>query len=275
MCRFVGCHAFPPHVTIWSERSICVNAVAPQCVHRVGIGVITSTRCNTKESCFRIDCIQLTVFCKFHPTYVVANCFGFPTRNRWNEHRKIGLATCRRKRRSDVFVSTLRVGEFKNQHVLSQPAIVTCHHAGNAQRKALFAQERIATIARAVAPDFASVGEVGNVFVVGVARPRRVFLTSFEWRANRVQAWHPLIVTKSIQCALTHASHDAHADCDIRTVGELYTDMCNWRTEWTHRKRNDVHDASTHCTCIQTLQLCTHFRWFAPVVGRSCINFMS
>ena len=38
-------------------------------------------------------------------------------------------------------------GHAQYQHVLGQPALVTAHGGGNAQRKALFAQQRVAAVA--------------------------------------------------------------------------------------------------------------------------------
>ena len=65
-------------------------------------------------------------------------------------------------------------GELEDQHVLGQPALVAGHHRGDPQREALLAEQRVAAVARAEGPDLAGLGEVDDVLVVGVARPRHV-----------------------------------------------------------------------------------------------------
>ena len=196
-------------------------------MHCIGIGVVASAWRNAKESGFRIDCIQLAIGTKLHPTNIVTNGLGFPTRDSRNEHCKIGFATCRRKCCSNVFVSALWIRELKNEHVLGQPTVITCHHTCNAQCEALLAQQCIAAVTRAIAPDLASVREVRDVFVVWIAWPCRIFLACFERSTNRMQTRHPLIVAKCIKRTLTHARHNAHAHSNVCAVGELHADMCN------------------------------------------------
>jgi hypothetical protein len=52
--------------------------------------------------------------------------------------------------------------------------VVAGHGRGDAQREALLAQQGVAAVARAVGPDLPGLGEVDDVLVVGVARPRHV-----------------------------------------------------------------------------------------------------
>ena len=79
--------------------------------------------------------------------------------------------------------------------MLGEPAVVTSHHRRDAQGEALLAEQRVAAVAGAVRPDLAGLGEVDDVLVLGVARPRHVGLAGLERRTHRVQARHELAVS--------------------------------------------------------------------------------
>ena len=74
----------------------------------------------------------------------------------------------------DVLDHALGRGQLEDQHVLGEPALVARHHRRDPQREALLAEQRVAAVARAERPDLARLGEVHDVLVVGVARPRHV-----------------------------------------------------------------------------------------------------
>ena len=80
------------------------------------------------------------------------------------------------KGRGDVGLVALRVGDAHDQHVLGEPALVAGHRRGDAQGEALLAEQGVAAVAAAVAPDRALLGEVHDVLVLGVARPRHVLV---------------------------------------------------------------------------------------------------
>ena len=60
--------------------------------------------------------------------------------------------------------------------MLGEPALIAAHHRRNAQREALFAQQRVAAITRTEAPDLARFRKVHDVFVLVIARPGYVLL---------------------------------------------------------------------------------------------------
>ena len=141
----------------------------------------------------------------------------------------------------------LRVGELEDEHVLGQPAVVAGHHRGDAQREALLAEQGVAAVARAEAPDLAGLGEVDDVLVVRVARPRR--------RRPRPRR----------SGAPTECRHGTHSpspstssapwpmrvmmrmfDGDVGGVGELHADVGDRRAERAHAERHDVHRAALH-----------------------------
>ena len=67
--------------------------IGPRGVHDVDVGFVADERCNAKETGLRVNGIQLAVWAVLHPTNVVANSFGFPAGNGWNQHCEVGFAT--------------------------------------------------------------------------------------------------------------------------------------------------------------------------------------
>ena len=167
-----------------------------------------------------------------------------------------------------VFLA-LRRGHAQDQHVLRQPAFGTAHAGGDAQRKALLAQQRVAAVARAVRPDLARFGVVHDVFHIGVARPARlVFFARGQRRAHGVHARHEVaVVTQHVDGTLAHARHQLHVDGDIGRVGQLDADVGDGRAERAHAERDDVHGAAAHAAVKQRLELGAHFGRRRPVVG--------
>ena len=191
-----------------------------------------------------------------------------------HEHRQVGLAAGAGERGGDVLGLTRGVGELEDEHVLGQPAIVAGHHRGDAQCEALLAEQRIAAVARAVAPDFAGGGEVHDVLVVGVARPGDVLLAGGQRGADAVQAWHPLPLAEHVERALAHAGHDAHARRHIGAVGQLHPDVRDPRGERAHAEGHDVHRAALHRSGVELGHLGAHLVRGAPVVGGAGVGLV-
>ncbi len=143
----------------------------------------------------------------------------------------------------------------------------------DAQREALLAEQRVAAVARAVRPDLARLGEVHDVLVLVVARPRHVGLSGLERHPDRVHARHELAVgAEHVERALAHAGHGAHARGDVRGVGELDADVRDRRAERAHRERHDVHRAAAHRAPVEAQQLGAHLGRVAPVVRRAGVD---
>ena len=68
--------------------------------------------------------------------------------------------------------------------MLGEPTGIASHHRGDAQCEALLAEQRVAAVARTERPNVAGLGEVNDVLVVRVARPRRIDVARCEWGAN-------------------------------------------------------------------------------------------
>ena len=175
------------------------------------------------------------------------------------------------------------VGHAQDEHVLGQPALATggaacslfAHVGGDAQRKALLAQQRVATVARTIRPDFAGLGVVHDVFGAGVARPGGfVFFTSSQRRAHGVHAGHKLAIgAQHVKHSFAHAGHDLLVHHHVGAVAQLYADVADVRAQRAHRKRHHVQGATGHAAVKQGVQGGAHLRGFHPVVGGACVFF--
>ena len=92
-----------------------------------------------------------------------------------HQHGEIGFAAGAGKRGRDVGLFALRIFHAEDQHVLGHPAFIARDIRGDAQRKALFTQQRVAAVSGTERPDFAGFREVDDVLFL-VARPRHIRL---------------------------------------------------------------------------------------------------
>ncbi len=268
--RLVGRHALPPHVAVGRQSGVGEDAVLLERHHRVRVRVHPRAGSDAEEARLGVDRVEPAVVAELHPADVVADGLDLPARDRGHEHRQVRLAACGRKRGGEVLRHALRRRQLEDQHVLGEPAVVTSHHRRDAEGEALLAEQRVAAVAGAVRPDLAGVGEVDDVLVLGVARPRHVGLTGLEGRAHRVQARHELAVSaEHVERGLAHARHRAHAHRDVRRVGELHADVRDVRAERAHRERHDVHRPTAHRAGEELEHVGPHRRGIAPVVVRT------
>jgi len=213
-------HALPPDVTIIGECHVGVDDVFIQTAHAVGVGQHVGARRHAKVAGFRVNGVQLAIGTGLDPGNVVTHSGDRPAvkAGRWHQHGKVGLAAGAREGRCHVMFLALRVGGTQNHHVFSQPALVTRHVGGNAQRKTLLAQQGVATITRAKTPDFAGFRVVHDV-LVGVAGPGYILLADFQWSAHGVHTRHKFAVgAEYVIHGLAHARHDLHVDRHVSTV---------------------------------------------------------
>src|SRR5512146_669152 len=83
---------------------------------------------------------------------------------------------------------SLRARETQDEHVLGHPAFLPGHVRGDPERQALFPQEGVSTVARAVGPDEVLLGEVADVLLLDRgAGPEAVLLPRRKRRADGVQ----------------------------------------------------------------------------------------
>src|SRR6185312_16581238 len=112
------------------------------------------------------------------------------------------------------------------------PALVARLHRGDTQRVALFAEQRIAAIARAVGPDLARLGEMRDVFGL-VARPGHVGRgRSRERIAYGVHAAHEILaVAERLPHLVADARHDVHVGDGVSRVGDHDADAGDGRAD--------------------------------------------
>ena len=145
--------------------------------------------------------------------------------------------------------------------MLGQPALLLTHGRGNAQGEALLAEQGIAAVARANAPDGARLGEVGDEAAVG----RQV--------AQRVQAGHPVGRTgfEAVHGDVAHAGHDAHVGHDVGTIGDLDADFGVRRVGGAHEVGHHVHRAAAHAVFEERPDARLGVVGAHPVVGRASV----
>jgi hypothetical protein len=200
--------AFPPGLVVGGDRDIGEDRVAIEHGERVRVGLGTGAGRDAEVAGFRIDRVQATVRTGLHPADVVADGEDLPAvlpiAFRRNQHREVGLAAGARERRRDVAGLALRVLDADDQHVLGQPTFLARLPAGDAQRMALLAQQRIAAIAGAVGLDRQLFREMHDVASLGVEL------------AGGVQALDETAFALDPRLRRrAHARHQAHVGHDI------------------------------------------------------------
>src|SRR6266851_4471932 len=126
------------------------------------------------------------------PIYVVADGPDLPAVEAFgrDHHGEVGLAAGGGEGGGNVGLFLCSIGadggfNSEDEHVLGHPALVAGDVGGDAQGKALLAEEGVAAVARAVAPDLAGLGEVDDVLLV-VAGPGNILLSRRQRRTDRV-----------------------------------------------------------------------------------------
>ena len=163
--RFIG-HSLPPHAAVRRQRHVGEDCVPAQGRHRVGIGLVAGARRHAEEPRLGIDGAQLAVRVGRDPGDVVADRRHLPaarTPSGGTSIARLVLPQADGKRRRDIGLLALRRLDAEDQHVLGHPALVAGDVRGDAQREALLAQQCVAAVTRAVAPDLARLGKMHDV----------------------------------------------------------------------------------------------------------------
>src|SRR5262249_48558667 len=106
--------------------------------------------------------------------------------------RQIRLAAGRRKRAGDVLCFAFGVRQFQYEHVLGEPAFIACLDRCDPKRVAFLSKQCISTVSGTKGTDFARFVEGTDIFMLGVAWPRRVLLVRSEWCSDGMQAFHKI-----------------------------------------------------------------------------------
>ena len=259
----------PPHVTVVGERDVGEDRMpALDGRHGVGVGVGARAGGHAEQSGLRVDGVEPAVLAEPHPCDVVAEGLHLPARQGGLQHRQVRLAAGRREGRAQVVGLPLRRGDLEDQHVLGQPALVATHHGGDPKRIALLAQQGVAAVARAVAPDGPLLGEVDDVLDV-VAGPRDVLDPGRQGHPDGVQSGHEVRVRAlhGLHDLSAHPGHDLHGDRHVGRVGDLDAELRGGGVDVSHAEGNDVHGAPHHAAVVQLGQDGLHLSGIHPVVG--------
>ncbi len=264
----VALHLFPPHVAVVGESDVGEQRVALRDgAHRVRVGLPVGARRDAEEPGLRVHRVEPAVFPEAHPCDVVTEGLDPPARDGRLQHRQVGLAAGRGERGRDVVDLLLGRDQFEDQHVLGQPALVAGHRRGDPQRVALLAQQRVAAVAGAEAPDHPLLWEVGDVLDV-VARPRHVLLPRLQRGTHRVQRGYELTVgVQPLQHLRAHPGHDVHRHHDVFGVGDLHAQPRRVGVQRSHAERDHVHRATTHAAPVELRHDRLHLVGVHPVVG--------
>ena len=222
--RRIG-EVLPPHVAVIGERDICEDAVAPQRRDRVGVRDFTGSGCDTEESRLGIDRVKPTVLAESHPRDIVPYGLNPPSRNGGLEHSKIGLPTCGREGRRQVFRIAARRRDLEDEHVLRQPSLIAGHHRCHAQRVAFLTEQGVTAISGTVGPDLPRLGEMRDVFG-RAARPRHISLARLQRSTDGMHcADERAALLDKPQRWCPHSRHDSHRYRHVGRVGYLDTEL--------------------------------------------------
>ena len=158
--------------------------------------------------------------------------------------------------------------------MLRHPTFIAGNVRCYAQRKALLAQQRVAAIARAVGPNFASLGKVHDV-LINIARPRHIALAWRQRLADTVHAGYNALFSLVDFFINRHADarHDAHVHHNIRRIGKLHADLGHGRIDRPHAERQHVHCAAFHGAIEKFFQFSTHGERRHPVISGPGVIF--
>ena len=256
--------AFPPRLVLGGQAHVGEDGVAMERVHHVGIGVVARAGRDPKKASLGIDGVQVAVGPDFHPGDVVAHgpdaiALAF---QRGNHHGQVGLAAGAGECRGHVGDFAAGSFEAQDEHVLRHPALIASHGAGDAQRETLFAEQGIAAVARAHAPDQFLLREVHDVAPHGVEV------------AEGMQSGHEIVGgAQAVLRDFAHARHDAHAGHHVGAVGDFHADFAERRLHRAHDVGNHVHGAAAHGAVQQHADFVLGAVGVHPVIGGADVVF--
>jgi len=125
-CRRI-LHTFPPHVAFWRQCNICKQSIALKRLHCCRIREFTRSGRNSKESFFRVQRPQASIFSNPHPRDIITYTTDGIPRHRADHHSKVCLACSTWKCGSKIPLVSFRITYSQNQTVLSHPVMIVAH----------------------------------------------------------------------------------------------------------------------------------------------------
>ncbi len=206
----------------------------------LGLVFIEVPGATPKKPALRVDRAEPAVGADVQPGDVVAERPDLVAGQGRFQHGQVRLAAGGGEGRRDVRDLALGVLDAHDDHVLGQPALALAQARGDSQGEALLAQQGVAAVAGADAPDEALLREVHD------EAPVRVEI------ADRMHALDEVVgVADLVQDLLAHAGHDPHAHGDVGDVGDLDAGLGVGRIGVAHHVGQDVHRLAAHAAVGQ------------------------
>ncbi len=267
--------AFPPGLVVRGQRDVGIDRVVLDRGERVRVGLLAGAGSHAEIAGLRVDRMEAAIGTGFHPADIVADRPHFPARPaqtlRRNQHRQIGLAASGRERRCNVVRFALWIFHADDQHMLGQPAFLARLPAGDAQRVALLAEQRIAAVARTDRLDRQFLREMHDEALVRIELADR--MQTFHERFFALAASGPLgtLALDARERRRSHARHQPHVGDDVGRVGDLHATARDRRIDRAHAIRNHVQRAALHAAIEQRVDFCVRLRRRHPVIVRTGI----
>ncbi len=220
-------------------------------------------RQHSEKSRFRVHRPEPAVLARSNPRDVVAHRPGFPARHGGgrNEHRHVRLSARGWKRAGNVAHGTVTLLATDQEHVLCKPTFVVCAPAGQPQRHAFLAEQRVAAVPRTHRPHRVLFGKVHDEAPVRAQIAKRVKAAREVGRIADVPQRH-----------LAHARHDAHVQHHVTAVCNLHAHLRIRRSRDSHQERDDEHRPSLHGAPEQRSEPLVSLLRVHPVVGGAGVS---
>src|SRR5882672_480251 len=156
--------------------------------------------------------------------------------------------------------------------MLREPPLFPAHDGGDAKRKALFPEQRVAAVTGTEGPYLLGFRVVDDIFVLLAAWPAHILLAASERRADRMKAGYEMpAFAQNFPHLFRHARHDVHADYHVGRIGQFDADMRDVRAERPHGERDHIEGPAPHTAVEELVQGCAHLPGIDPVVRRARI----
>lgn len=268
--------SFPPNASLIGQCDVGEDGVFRECVHGTWVGLPRGPWSDSKETGLWVDRMQFAGLARPQPSDVIAHEGRFPAGLLvliWgNDHGQVGFSAGAWECGRQVGLHTIGALESHDEHVFGHPAMIPSDGAGDAQRDAFLSQQRVASVARSIRPNFSGFWKMNDVFII-VAWPWDIGLALGKGSSDAVKAWDKATMGSEFgKDFLSHVAHDLHAHDDIGRVGQFDPYKCQRAIDRSHAKRDHVHGSSSHRTCEFFFQLRPHLFRMLPVVGGPCIG---
>ncbi len=212
-----------------------VEGPAPDRLHHIGVGLHRRPRRDAEVAGLGVDGPEPAVRADVEPGDVVAERPDPVAGQGRLHHGQVRLAAGAGQGGRDVGDVAAVVLDAHDDHVLGQPSLLVAEVGADAERNAFLAEQGVAAVARADAPDEPFLGEMHDVAAVGVEV------------ADRVEALDEILaVAELLEDGRPDAGHDPHADRDVARIRDHEAGLGVGRVGVAHHVGDDVHGPAGH-----------------------------